>query len=192
MLYTSTNPVASRGPETEAERLPTRLIDVGRPETPQQPRLVLSADIKLRDIKLRAWNRLAYVTLSHRWESSGVQLKLKSCNIDMLMQSIPLRNLSSTFLDAIRVTRALGVRYLWIDSLCILQDNKTDWEAESSDMGKVYQHCLLNIAATGDSDNGGGLFQKRDSSFVAPSRFRIQYRHHNQVLAYPSLLTGRR
>ncbi|KAK3940000.1 heterokaryon incompatibility protein-domain-containing protein [Diplogelasinospora grovesii] len=171
-----------RGPETEAGWLPTRLIDVGLPETPRQPRLVLSADIKRRDR-----SRQVYVTLSHRWASSGVQLKLKSCNIDILMQSIPLQNLSSTFLDAIRVTRDLGVRYLWIDSLCILQDSKADWEAESRDMGKVYEYCLLNIAATGNSDNGGGLFQKRDSSFVSRFRFRIQYKDHDQVYSAPRL-----
>ncbi|KAK0707181.1 hypothetical protein B0T21DRAFT_273005, partial [Apiosordaria backusii] len=61
-----------------------------------------------------------YVTLSHRWASSEV-VELKSTNIDTFRQCIPLESLPQTFMDAIAVTRTLSIRYIWIDSLCIIQ-----------------------------------------------------------------------
>lgn len=61
------------------------------------------------------------------------------------------------FLDAISVTRELGIKYLWIDCLCILQDRPEDWERESAVMGKVYEHGICNLAATGASSGGKGL-----------------------------------
>ena len=108
-------------------------------------------------------------------------MKLVSSNIDSFRQCIPLESLSSTFLDAIRVTRALGLRYLWIDSLCIIQDSLADWEAESAEMASVYRNGVLNIAATGSSDNGGGLFQERNTHWVTPSKVHIQYKGHDKV-----------
>jgi hypothetical protein len=53
------------------------------------------------------------------------------------MNGIPLSSLPKTFLDAIVVTKALGLRYLWIDSLCIIQDDEDDWLAESKTMGTL-------------------------------------------------------
>jgi hypothetical protein len=153
--------------------LPTRLIDVGLPTSSQQPRLVLTSELE------RASNS-SYVTLSHRWASSHV-VKLECSNIDSFRQCLPLNHLSATFLDAITVTRALGVRYLWIDSLCILQDSPNDWQAESVEMGNIYQNCICNIAATGSAETGGGLFQKRDPYWVTPSKVRIQYEGHDKV-----------
>jgi hypothetical protein len=44
----------------------------------------------------------------------------------------------ATFFDATIITRELGYRYLWIDSLCIVQDFLEDWEAESQNMGNIY------------------------------------------------------
>lgn len=127
------------------------------------------------------------MTLSHRWASTNV-IKLVSSNIDSFRQCIPLESLSSTFLDAIRVTRALGLRYLWIDSLCIIQDSLADWEAESAEMASIYRNCVLNIAATGSSDNGGGLFQERNTHWVTPSKVHIQYKGHDKV--YSASLDG--
>jgi hypothetical protein len=78
--------------------------------------------------------------------------------------SIPWHELSSTFQDAIQITKHFGLRYLWIDSLCIIQDSITDWEQESAMMGRVYERCWLNIAASAASDGSGGFFAKRDTT----------------------------
>ena len=125
----------------DSDQLPTRLIDVGPLDGTQEPRLVLSSE-------LQGCLDLRYITLSHRWASSTV-LKLESTNIESLRRCIPLESLPQTFVDAIEVTRALSARYLWIDSLCILQDSLDDWQAEAAEMGRVYQNCFGNLAATG-------------------------------------------
>ena len=149
------------------------MIDVGLPGDVKQPRLVLTSGFT-RD------GNISYVTLSHRWASTHI-LKLEFSNINSFMRCIPLGSLSRTFLDAIRVTRALGVRYLWIDSLCIMQDSLDDWQTESAEMGRIYGNCMCNIAATGSSDNGGGLFQERDTHWVTPNKVRIHYKGHDQI-----------
>ncbi|KAK3902483.1 hypothetical protein C8A05DRAFT_33829 [Staphylotrichum tortipilum] len=80
-------------------------------------------------------------------------------NIENLRRCIPLGSPPQTFVDAIEVARVLFVRYLWIDALLILQDSNDDWQAESTNMGKVYQNGLCNLAATGAAaTNGSGLF----------------------------------
>jgi hypothetical protein len=50
----------------------------------------------------------------------------------------------------------MGIRYLWIDTLCIIQDNPKDWELESANMGKVYLHstCTIAASASGSSTEG--------------------------------------
>ncbi|KAJ9131787.1 hypothetical protein NKR23_g11558 [Pleurostoma richardsiae] len=58
-------------------------------------------------------------------------------------------------------TRRLGIRYIWIDSLCIIQDSEEDWLAESVTMADVYSRSFCNICATGDECKEGGLFHPR-------------------------------
>lgn len=151
--------------------LPTRLIDVG--VSGQQPRLIITSELKRE-------SNVGYVTLSHRWASTHV-VKLESSNIDSFKQCIPLESLSSTFLDAVKATRALGFRYLWIDSLCIMQDSMVDWQTESTEMGSIYRNGVCNIAATGGSDNGSGLFQERNPHWVTPNKVRIQHKGHDKI-----------
>ncbi|KAF7532425.1 hypothetical protein G7054_g7944 [Neopestalotiopsis clavispora] len=73
---------------------------------------------------------------------------------------IPWNSLPNTFRDAIEVTRQLGVRYLWIDSLCIIQDDENDWKQESSKMVEVYQNAYLTIYATGGQNDDAGLWPR--------------------------------
>ncbi|KAF9765901.1 hypothetical protein IL306_001747 [Fusarium sp. DS 682] len=70
--------------------------------------------------------------------------------------------LPKTFQDAISATRKLGYRYLWIDSLCILQDDQQDWAREAALMHKVYTNAECNLAAEASQDSSGGLFFKRE------------------------------
>jgi len=67
--------------------------------------------------------------------------------------------LPPAFRDAIDIARRLDVRYLWIDSLCIIQDDQLDWQTESARMSTIYQQALLTISA-GLSGHGGGCFSK--------------------------------
>lgn len=67
-----------------------------------------------------------------------------------------------TFRDAIIVARQLDLRYLWIDSLCIIQDSADDWSKESAEMGRICQQASITIFAESAENDDGGLFFDRD------------------------------
>ena len=75
---------------------------------------------------------------------------------------IPWESLPKTFKDACTVCTYLGVSYIWIDSLCIVQDDPVEWEEESAVMGQIYEEALLTIAASSAVDSTRGLFDVRD------------------------------
>ena len=77
------------------------------------------------------------------------------------MQGFNLDELPKTFQDAIAITRKLEINYIWIDSLCIVQDDLQDWQTESAEMASVYRNSLLKIAATASPDGGKGCFFER-------------------------------
>lgn len=99
----------------------------------------------------------SYIALSHCWGKSPV-LKTTSQTIDRHRQGIPIKSLPNTFQDAVMTTRRLGIRYLWIDSLCILQDDRDDWQREAAKMANIYSNAYLTIAATRAADGEEGLF----------------------------------
>ncbi|KAF4201695.1 hypothetical protein CNMCM8927_001239 [Aspergillus lentulus] len=113
-----------------------------------------------------------YVTLSHRWQQNSHRFPmLRSSTIQQLQQGINVQRLPRAFQDAILLTRRLGVEYLWIDSLCIIQDtdDQSDWHRESLTMDKVYSHAFVNISATLSENGTEGLFGPRHSHvFSAP------------------------
>lgn len=74
--------------------------------------------------------------------------------------------MSQTFRDAIHITIGLGLRYLWIDSLCILQDSQEDWVAESAKMSDVYRHAFLTISAFSSADGRGACTISYTQSLV--------------------------
>jgi hypothetical protein len=129
--------------------LPTRLVQI-------RPYLRLVTTNSLPSSTL-------YVALSHCWGLDPI-FTLKESVVDDLHKSIPAENLPRNFLDAISITSKLGVDYIWIDSLCIIQDSKEDWLHEASRMQEVYSHCWLNLAATGFPDGSKGIFGQRDAS----------------------------
>lgn len=100
-----------------------------------------------------------YIALSHCW-GKAQPLRTLSTNIAQHRDDIPIASLPKTFLDSIDVARYLGVRFVWIDSLCIIQDSKDDWEHESSRMADVYGCSYLTILATASEDGRGGLFRR--------------------------------
>lgn len=88
-----------------------------------------------------------YLTLSHRWGAHS-RLVLISSLIDQFKRHILIAKLSPVFQDAFEVTAALCFTYLWIDSLCIVQDDTRDWEQQSEMMHLVYLNATCNIAAS--------------------------------------------
>jgi hypothetical protein len=139
-----------QGGQIQRDFRPTRLIDVGAGKSPT-PRLCLGSDLP---------NDISYFTLSHCWGTSPIY-KLLMSNLSTLKEGIETDQLPKTFRHAFKVTRDLGGRFIWIDSLCIIQDSVEDWRNESSLMTHVYSHGLCNIAASAAQDGSQGLFFER-------------------------------
>lgn len=100
-----------------------------------------------------------YCALSHCWGPPDKRpLRTVRANLAQHRDEIPFDELPRTFREAILFAQRLGVRYLWIDSLCIVQDDQEDWAKEARVMRALYQRALLVIAAAGASDSTGGLF----------------------------------
>jgi hypothetical protein len=98
---------------------------------------------------------------------------LVSSNIHHLMDRIVVSELPITFQHAIAITKRLGIRYIWIDSLCIIQDSEDDWRRESSTMNQVYQFGYCNIAAAAASNSSEGCFFKRSPIAIEPLIFEL-------------------
>ncbi|KAK1094329.1 hypothetical protein LTR48_000528 [Friedmanniomyces endolithicus] len=84
---------------------------------------------------------------------------------------IPDAVLSKTFTHAIQITRGLGMRYIWVDALCIVQNDREDWAREAAKMRNVYSDAFLTIAAASASDGTGGCFHGRDGGNEYPYRY---------------------
>lgn len=131
---------------------PTRLIDVGTPESDR-------SSVKLIESG-NSFPRGSYVTLSHCWGNAATVFKLERANKQSLLKELP--PLAKTFEEAISTTKALGAQYIWIDCICIIQDDKADWEREASLMANVYRNAMCNISATASPDSTGGLYYNRE------------------------------
>ncbi|KAK3386753.1 heterokaryon incompatibility protein-domain-containing protein, partial [Podospora didyma] len=136
--------------------LPKRVLDV----LGDRVRLVdtlVDDDVTLTD---------PYMTLSHCWGSrKAAELLLKTSHDTIFQhrQQIPWDRIPKLFQDVIQLVRALGCRYVWIDSLCIIQGDQEDWIEHSASMADIYHNATLNIAATAmrNSRAAAGLFQPR-------------------------------
>lgn len=104
-----------------------------------------------------------WVTLSHCWGGSSPLTTNAKTLPEWTGSGIPLSLLPPTFRDAVVITRRLGYRHLWIDSLCIVQDSREDWEHEALRMGDVYRYGEVNICASAARNCHDGIFAKRDS-----------------------------
>ncbi|KAK8024958.1 hypothetical protein PG990_002781 [Apiospora arundinis] len=94
--------------------------------------------------------------------------------MEMLQQAVEVESLPYVFQDAITIARRLGIYYLWIDSLCIKQDEDLrDWEVESESMGRIYASAYLNISATWSVSVGDNLLGKRTCVTKAASPIQI-------------------
>jgi len=130
-----------------------------------------------------------YIALSHRWGDLPEEQKRIICtsrdNIDARRhdQGLDMGALPKTFQDAIIVTRKLGKRYLWIDSLCIIQygDNLEDWKKESKRMGVVFSNAYCTIAATSAKDPTRGFLTRPITQYPEPQYVKIHTSSYGPV-----------
>jgi hypothetical protein len=146
--------------------LPTRCIDV------------MQKHVCLRDTS-SAYG--SYITLSHRWGNETEESKTTTSNLDRRTDGCDLGSLPQIFNDAINITKSLGIRYIWIDSLCIIQsgDNGADWAKEAGNMARYYQHSIATISAPGSTSSKGMLAPRLERSLQ--SLLRLPYRNAKNV-----------
>ncbi|KAG4428566.1 hypothetical protein IFR05_015950 [Cadophora sp. M221] len=147
--------------------VPTRLLHVGQADGSEEPYLVEKDDdmafVETLHTSLssgKAKTPVLYATLSHCWGTTA-HCKTTKDTLSERKACIPMSSLNRTFADAVTATRVLGLKYLWIDSLCIIQDSVQDWEKESATMCWVYGSAYVNIAATSASDGDAGFLHPR-------------------------------
>lgn len=133
--------------------LPSRVLDLG-----ENTGIELTADVKLY---LSDREEKPYLSLSHCWGTDRASMPLETTreNLAEFQRGISWKKLTKTFQDAVVFTRKLGYRYLWIDSLCIIQNDKEDWMREAGEMASIYENAVLTLAAASSSDSNGGLFR---------------------------------
>lgn len=106
-----------------------------------------------------------YVALSHCWGDAN-RLKLQKSNMVDLLKHISITELPTTYREGISITLALGFSYIWIDSLCIIQDDEQDWAKEAAMMKDVFEHCSINLSATAAPDSSQSNFTHRDPTSI--------------------------
>ncbi|RYP13316.1 hypothetical protein DL767_010802 [Monosporascus sp. MG133] len=148
-------------PEDAPPLLPSRVLDIGTGTDND------SALIKLIDCTSPTGRRGHYACLSHCWGSATTMTTTRESYVSRT-SGIPLSDLPATFRDAVVIARKLRLRYLWIDSLCIFQDDQDDWARESSRMANVYSGALVVIAANRARNSQTGIFHVREGELERP------------------------
>lgn len=132
--------------------LPTRLICIN-------PAALEGADVILRNgSDLPKGSR--YVALSYCWGGYEPECKTTIHTLEEHKKRIPWSSLPQTFQEAVEVTRALGVDYLWIDSVCIIQGDEDEWNREAGKMFHGYKNAYVTLAAVWGNSSQSGLFSE--------------------------------
>ncbi|RKK88459.1 hypothetical protein BFJ69_g314 [Fusarium oxysporum] len=114
------------------------------------------------------------MTLSYRW-AKNLSIVLLNSNLEEFRRSAPISRLPKTFKEAITVARRLSIKYLWIDSLCIIQDSPEDWARESLQMHQVYANSACTISATASEGPDEGLFRSRIVQETLIGHIKVQF-----------------
>lgn len=150
--------------EDEIGPLPTRVLDV-------DPGLGDRVRLHISDGK-----KAPYVALSHCWGGNIPNKTIRS-TLDKLQHGISIASLPLNFQDAILITRKLNIQYIWIDALCIVQDDAADWAREADLMDEVYAYSTLTITGLDSPSSTAGILRRnRLSSVAIPSnpKYAIQ------------------
>jgi Heterokaryon incompatibility protein (HET) len=146
---------------TKTDFVPTRLIDVG-----------FDSSELVRLYETQEGDAFKYVALSHSWGKSP-HFQTFHRDLEKYKKGIKISDLPPTFRDAVTSTRKLGLRYLWIDSICIIQRDETDagdFDQESGRMESVFSSAYCLFAASSAEGQCDGFLNDRESSrrdFVA-------------------------
>lgn len=156
-------------------QLPTRLIYVGTQDS----------DVCLR---VSTGLRAQYLALSYCWGTAQTMVTNTS-NLQAHLNSLVVSQLPTTIRDAIGVTRGLGFYYIWIDSLCIVQDDKHDVAVEISNMASIYSNSELTISAEDAVDCHDGLITPCDRDSQLQVLVRLPYLSALEVRGHLNIMS---
>ncbi|KAI6081709.1 HET-domain-containing protein [Hypoxylon rubiginosum] len=128
--------------------LPTTLIAVGEKR------------IRLLDTAGHSMSR--YVALSYCWGTQEQKTLLTKENKQRLLDDIPFEDLDTTIQEAVDITRKIGFKYLWIDALCITQNDRKEKSHEMARMHEIYRNATLTIIASRAAGVREGFLSKRN------------------------------
>jgi hypothetical protein len=161
----------------EAPRLPSRVLDIGHQDD----------QIRLLETKGKQGQ---YVCLSHCW-GDHQPIRTTLASLPHHLASLPFNHLPKSYQTAVGFARYFGIRYVWIDSLCIIQDDQDDWVRESAQMCEIYEKSFLTIAATSAPNCSFDLFaaEPREVASMA-GEYSTTHAYHVlacNVIAHPGL-----
>jgi hypothetical protein len=150
---------------TQTTWVPTRLLDLHYGDL-SSVRLIKTADEGVTG---------PYITLSHCWGPRTKENEFLTTQGETeklyMTTGIRISALSTNFQQAISVAKFIGIRYIWIDSLCIIQGEHSDFHSEGQLMHKVYRNSYCNIAAADSVDSKGGIFRTRNPVDILPGKY---------------------
>ncbi|KAF2719884.1 HET-domain-containing protein [Polychaeton citri CBS 116435] len=133
-----------------SSKLPKRVLDVG--STAMDAKFTRLCDTD-KDVGI-------YAALSYCWGVTG-EFVTNRDNLGERKMEIPIAKMPKTIRDAIYLARRLDIRYLWVDALCICQDDEGEWAQQAAEMTEVYSNAYVTIAACSAWENSMGCFVSR-------------------------------
>lgn len=149
--------------------LPLRVLDIGN--TASSGKIFLSVGEKGKD------RFGSYAALSYCWgtDTGSPMYCTTRENIEDLKKGVDVSTLPKTFTDSILICKRLGINFLWIDAMCIIQGDNGDWHEQASQMSHIYSNAILTIAAAAGDNSHAGLFVDRDPRTTYPATLNCQY-----------------
>jgi len=143
----------------EPNFVPTRLLDLSQWRKDKTLRLTRSRE--------QLSGKAAYIALSHRWYHKVTATSTTRANVADRYEKIDFHILPSTFTDAVEAALYVNVKYLWIDSICIIQDDPVDWSTEAALMSEVYRNAYCTFSASLVCTEATGMFRLNNMNNIA-------------------------
>ena len=117
-------------------------------------------------VKTPSDESVQYAALSYCWGEHANFMTVKD-TLKYFESDIPMHDLPQTIKDAFCLTKELGLDYIWVDAICIVQKEKEEWEEESQKMGHIYSNAKIVLAATRSGDVHDGIFTRRSEKSLS-------------------------
>ncbi|RDW71673.1 hypothetical protein BP5796_07707 [Coleophoma crateriformis] len=129
-----------------------------------------------------------YATLSYCWGTAAQKILTTTAVLTSYMEYIDPKATPKTFQQVFEVTQGLGIRYIWIDALCILQDSASEWVEESAKMGAIYSNSCVTISIDWSSDPNSGCYRDTKEIFQHEAQSQLMKIMHTSKDGIPRLL----